>query len=57
MQSSEKSEYQLLNSLLSFLCKDREDKFKNKPYNDKDKYFVHKAQYVRGGISWNGSTD
>lgn len=26
-----------MNGLLSFLCKDKEEKCKNKPYNDKDK--------------------
>ena len=27
-----------LNSRLSFLCKDREEQFEAKPYNDKNKY-------------------
>ena len=37
MQSVEKSKYQLWNRRLSFLCRDREEKSKNKPYNVKDK--------------------
>ena len=32
----------LAHGLLSFLCKDREEKFKDKPYNDKDKFMSTK---------------
>jgi len=42
MQSSKKSKYQFLNIHFSFLCKNREEKFKDKPYNDKDKFMSTK---------------
>ena len=32
---------------LSFLCKDREEKFKDKPYTDKDKFMSTKHNMCR----------
>lgn len=42
---------------LSFLCKDREEKSENKPYNDKGECMSIKRIMCGGGISWNGPTD
>ncbi len=36
-----------MNSRLSFLCKNREEKCKNKPYNNKDRFMYTKHLYVR----------
>ena len=37
-----KKEFFQVYNHLSFLCKDREEKFKDKPYNDKDKFMSTK---------------
>ena len=43
-----KISFPIIPTNLSFLCKIREEKSKNKPYNEKDKFMYE------GGISWNG---